>query len=221
MPVFEKTPQAMDPLPPPVASPVSRQPKKHFLILSAILVICLLGIGYGSFMLYRAFTGPGDSTADSGNVGGMSAKEEEARRAYEERVRNISLENVYQFVLENDKIGPIVVIQGEAVNRFAAPKEFIIVEARLFDEKRNVLAARQQMGGVSLTVFQLQMLSEKEMQEALDNRIIILTYNTNVPPGGRVPFFVVFPKVPPAMQSFEVRVVDVRDAQAEEAAPGR
>lgn len=229
LPPREEPAASPEPLPRPEPKPVSAHPKKNRLILAAILVICLAGIGYGSFMLYRAFTssGPGpemaagksDTTQPAGAARGEG--DEQARKDYEERVRNIALENVYQFVLQNDKIGPIVVVQGEAVNRFSTPKEFIVLEARLFDAQKNVLAAKQQMGGVSLTVFQLQMLTEKEIQDALDNRIIILTYNANVPPDGRVPFFVVFPKVFPNMHSFEVRVVDARDARTEEEAAPR
>jgi hypothetical protein len=120
---------------------------------------------------------------------------------------------VRQFVVENAKIGRIAVIQGVAINVSQSPKEYVVVEGRLMDEGKKPLAQVRQICGVPLTLFQLQYLSEEEIKETLNNRIAILTNNTNIPPDGKVSFVLVFSKIPPNMKTFDVRVIDVRKTQ--------
>jgi len=56
----------------------------------------------------------------------------------------------------------------------------------------------------------LQVLGEQELETALNNKIEILTNNTNVPPGGEVPFMVVFYNPPASVAEFGVKVVEAR-----------
>jgi hypothetical protein len=96
------------------------------------------------------------------------------------------------------------------------------VEALLYDEQKNILARTQQLCGVTLTLFQLKVLTQKELEEALNNRVSILTNNVDIQPGGRVPFILVFPDLSKEvfsessagrLASYRVRVIDARDSQ--------
>ena len=69
---------------------------------------------------------------------------------------------------------------------------------------------------MQLSLFQLQVLSEKEMESFLNNKVEILTNNTNVPRGGEVPFMVLFYAPPEGIAEFGVRIVDVKDVPAQD-----
>jgi hypothetical protein len=200
--------------------------RKHNFVLLLIILLCFVGIGYGGYTLYGFFFAR-DTPMASGGAGadgtaGLSGEEKRRLEEQEERVRSLDLDEVTQFVVENDNLHRIVVIQGEVINNFPSPKEFIQVEALLYDEQKNILAQTQQLCGVTLTLFQLKVLTRKELEEALNNRVAILTNNVDIQPGGRVPFIVVFPGLqeevfsessPSRLAAYRVRVIDARDPQ--------
>ena len=197
----------------PAAASVPFWKKRLPALIAAAAVCLLLALGYGGFRIYRSLTAPStDVTAKAPETaGGRTDQQAEQERL----IAGISLDEVRQFVVDNAKIGRIAVIQGSAVNVSQTPKEYVAVEARLMDDNKRVLAQVRQLCGVPLTLFQLQYLSEAELKETLNNRIAILTNNTNIPPQGRVSFAIVFTKVPDNMKTFEVRVIDVRESPAQ------
>jgi hypothetical protein len=99
------------------------------------------------------------------------------------------------------------------VNGFPRPKELIEVEAALYGKDKNPLVAKRQFAGTSLSLFQLQVLGEKELEAFINNKLEVLTNNTNIPPGAEVPFMVLFYNPPPTVTEFGVRIVDVRDPE--------
>ena len=125
-------------------------------------------------------------------------------------VSRITFRGVRQYTLSNEKIGLISVIEGKTLNGFDEPRELIRIEASLFDKDGKVLDKKQQMAGTSVSLFQLQVLGEKELEQALGNRIEILSNNTNVPPGGEVPFMVVFYKPAETATEFGVTVIEAK-----------
>ncbi len=212
-------PSVAQPMPAP--EPPSDLPRKtggrsrlRTFMLALIVFICLAGLGFGGMLIYSALTGDATHTG-SDSQSGESEADRQKRLALEARVASIALEDVRQFIVENDSMKRIVVIQGTAVNKFPTPKEFIRVEAQLLDAEKKVLATAQQLCGTGLTSFQLKVLTQKEMQEALNNKIAILTNNVDLPEGGKVPFMIVFPTLPPDLKSFVVRVMDAQDSKGQ------
>ncbi|MDL2280031.1 zinc-ribbon domain-containing protein [Desulfovibrio sp. OttesenSCG-928-G11] len=219
-PMPDKPDPDLDPLPGigESAAPLPGSKKKRKidlkipLIAAAALVLLLLLI-YGGWLMF----GPdGEETAapdaQSGEQNGEATPPASQDAAREALINGIALDEIRQFLVENAVIGKIMVIQGQAINQSQGPRDYISIEARILDAKNRVLAQTSQVCGVSLTLFQLQSLSAAEIKESLDNRITILTNNTNTPPGGKVPFVVVFPNPPEGMRTFEVRVIDVRES---------
>ena len=182
-----------------------------------IAILAVLGLSLALLTACTAgTTTPSAAPADTASKQQESLDPRSEKQAeYERLISSISLDEVRQFVVDNAKIGRIAVIQGVAVNVSKGPKEYVVVEARLMDANKKVLAQVRQICGVPLTLFQLQYLSEEELKSTLNNRIAILTNNTNIPPGGKVSFALVFTKVPENMKTFEVRVIDVREAPAQ------
>ncbi len=137
----------------------------------------------------------------------------EQQAPVEDLVSLIALRDVRQYAVNNDKAGRISVIEGKAVNGFPDARELIRVEAALYDKDGKVLVSKQQTAGASVSLFQLQVLGEQELEQALSNKISILSANTNVPPGGEVPFMIVF--YPPSENAVEygVKIVEARKPQ--------
>jgi hypothetical protein len=175
-----------------------------FALAAAVLLVLL---GYGGYLLYGAlFSAPGDAST-------QPATEQDAARAdYERRIKSIALEDIRQFHVDNASAGRLLVIQGLAVNRSDVNKDYIAVEASLLNADNTILSKAEQLCGVPLTLFQLQSLTPAELKEALNSRVTILTNNTEVRPGGKTPFVVIFPSPPKDVRTFEVRVIEARDS---------
>lgn len=122
----------------------------------------------------------------------------------------IALRGVVQYNINNEKIGNISVIEGKVVNGFPTPRELIRLEASLYDKNGKLLVSKQQLAGTSVSLFQLQVLGEQELERALTNKIDILANNTNVPSKGEVPFMIIFYNPPDNAAEFGVKVIDAR-----------
>ncbi|MDR3358968.1 MAG: zinc-ribbon domain-containing protein [Desulfovibrio sp.] len=131
-----------------------------------------------------------------------------------QKVAELTMRNVRQYYVDNEKIGKVMVIEGKVVNGSSRPKALIAVEAAIYDKDRNTLSVKKQMAGTQLSLFQLQVLSEKEMESFLNNKIEILSNNINVPRDEEVPFMALFYDPPSGVAEFGVRIVDAQDADA-------
>jgi predicted Zn finger-like uncharacterized protein len=133
-----------------------------------------------------------------------------------DEIKNFALQDVRQYYVKNEKIGQVFVIQGDVVNNFETAKEFIKVEASLYDENGVAVESKTRLIGNTVSLFQLQMLTKEELKAALTNEVGLLTNNTNVPPGGSVSFVIVFYNPPETVQEFGVKVVEAKNPPPEE-----
>ncbi|WP_035064707.1 DUF3426 domain-containing protein [Nitratidesulfovibrio termitidis] len=180
-------------------APPAVPPKKYGWPVIAGFVAVLLAVAVGVTL---RFTGmwPGDKAVETPPpaVNGT------------EQIKNIALRNYRQYYVNNEKVGQVAVIEGKVVNNFSSPRELMKIEASLYDAAGTAVVTKQQLCGVTVSLFQLQVLGEQELETALNNKIEILTNNTNVPPGGEVPFMVVFYNPPASVAEFGVKVVEAR-----------
>lgn len=169
--------------------------RKLWLALLVLLLLCGAGAGayYYYFFLHKE-TPP--SEADIAK-----------------KVELLTMRNVRQYNVLNEKVGKVFVIEGKVVNEFPEPKELIALEGAIYDKDKKPLAVKKQLAGTQLSLFQLQVLSEKEMEAFLNNKVEILTNNTNVPPGGEVPFMILFYDPPDDVAEFGVKIVDVKNVE--------
>ncbi|MBO4313296.1 MAG: zinc-ribbon and DUF3426 domain-containing protein [Desulfovibrio sp.] len=165
--------------------------KKVFVLL-AMLLLCGGGVAGG---VYYA----------------LLRKDPPTQQEIEAKVRHLTMRGTRQYMVQNDHGPKVMVIQGRVVNEFPEPKDFITVEAALYDKDKKVLIIKEQMAGTSLSLVQLQVMSEKDIQALLENKMEILTNNTNVRHGGEVPFMVVFYDPPEGVAEWGVRISDVKD----------
>jgi tRNA nucleotidyltransferase (CCA-adding enzyme) len=70
--------------------------------------------------------------------------------------------------------------------------------------------SREFLAGNTVSLFQMQILSEDELEAALQAKVGILSNNTNLRPGMDVPFMVVFPNPPETIQEYGLKVIEAR-----------
>ena len=187
--------------------------KKKLLIAVIALVVLVAGGGAGVWFLapqLLPFGLGGSPMAENATAPeGEGAAAPDA--APDAAVRDIVLDKVRQYYVDNDKLGRIFVIEGVAVNGFDKPKELITIRARLLDENDNVLDSMELMAGNTLSLFQLQVFDKPDFEMAMSDKAGIASRNTNVAPGASVPFMVVFFDPTDAVREFVVDVVSVAD----------
>lgn len=188
-PLSAEAPAAKDDTP----KPKSRGKMKLWLALSLVIAILT---GGASYWFYNSASVQPDLTP-----------EEQSKK-----VALLTMRNVRQYYVDNEKVGKVFVIEGRVVNEFPEPKELIAVEAAIYGSDKKALATKKQLAGTQLSLFQLQVLSDKEMESFLNNKIEILSNNTNIRQGGEVPFMVLFYAPPDNVAEFGVKIVDVKDA---------
>jgi predicted Zn finger-like uncharacterized protein len=188
----------------PKARP-SAKTKLAALIAAAVLGLAAVSAG----TLYFLKIGPFAEKKPVETAAAPPPKTEEKKP--EETSKNLALIGVRQYMVDNTKTGNLFVIEGKVKNNFTTPKEYIKIEASLFDDKGVTLATKQIVAGNTVSYFQLQSLGTEELETALNSQVGILTNNVNVRPGGEVPFMVIFYNPPESLQEFGVKVVDAKD----------
>ena len=180
---------------------------KVFLIIFLILLL----FGGGGFAVYYFYPEVIQYIPGLDKIKQDEEKEKQKEKIDVEKVKSISLEDVRQYFVTNEKIGNLFVVEGKAVNRFNKPKELIKLRATLYDDKGNVFKTREFYCGNTVSLFQLQVLTQEELEASLNAKLGILTNNTFIKPGGSTPFMVVFYAPPENVQEFGLEVIDVKD----------
>ncbi|MGE4298678.1 MAG: DUF3426 domain-containing protein [Desulfovibrionaceae bacterium] len=175
------------------------------LILGGVLLVAVCA-GAGLYFLapqYLPFLAPKDAATEGegGTVDVMAT----------DQIKDIELRGVRQYILPNEKAGQILVVEGSAFNNFQIPKELIKVSVTLFDASGVSIVSKTVLCGNTASLFQLKTLGEEDLESVLQNKVGVLTANTNVPPGGEVPFMVVLYNPPDTMRQFAVKVVAAQD----------
>jgi len=188
--------------------------------LGCLIVILVLALGLGAAVYFKAWTLIGiDPAAYFQNVPYLGRlfmepvgdRDAAPGESPADRVRRIELKNVKQYYVANEKTGNIFVVEGKAVNAFSTPKERIRVEVVLYDKAGTVLASQALLCGNVLSQFQLQVQTQKEIEDGLASEVGILSNNTFIRPGSSTPFMAVFFQPPANVKEFLVKVVDVGD----------
>ncbi len=174
--------------------------KKSKIIIMLIALLVLCGGGGGGFWYYTNH---------------MVETKVQDPTLLAKSVELMTMRNVRQYYVENEKIGSVFVIEGLIVNEFPVPKDLIEVEAAIYGTDKNALMQKKQLAGPVLSLFQLQVLGEEELESFLTNQIEILSRNTNVPPNGEVPFMVLFYNPPPDVAEFGVKIISAQDIEKE------
>lgn len=187
------------------AAPARRPPRKGLWIL--LILLALAALSAAGYFLF-----PGLVSDLPFVRGGSSGPDMSQKAAADiEGVKDIALQDVRQYFVNNEKVGELFVIEGSAVNNFPAVKERVKLQAELYDAQGQVVQSKQFLCGNTASLFQLQVLSREELNAVLQAKVGVLTNNTNLTTGQAVPFMVVFYNPPGSVQEFGLTVVEARD----------
>lgn len=126
----------------------------------------------------------------------------------------IALEDVRQYMVDNQSMGRILVIEGRAVNTSETAKQAIKVRATLFDDQGQRLISRDFLCGNSASLYQLQSLDQDELENVLTSQAGILAQNSHVAPQQDGEFMVFFSQIPEQVAEFSLKVVQAEEVDA-------
>ena len=182
--------------------PVPETAKKRkpiFLLLLLLLVVLLAAVYlyYPQLKTVLPFLSEPSSPTD------LSRKTEDPLPD----LSRITFTDVRQYMVNNDNIGQLLIIEGNTVNQSQTPVEMVKIQAEIFDATGRGLKNKTFYCGNTLSLFQLQVLDRQEMETALQSRVGVLTNNSNLQPGQEVSFMTVFYNPPPEMAEFSLKVI--------------
>ncbi len=178
---------------------------KRIVLWLVLLLVLLGGTGAGIYYYDPHLLDNFGINLFTGNI------VEEQQEKKDVVIPEITLENVRQYFVKNEKIGQVFVVEGKAVNGFKVPKELIKLRIKLFDKAGKTIASKVFLCGNTVSYFQLQVLKKEELESALSAKLGILTNNTNLKPGASVPFMVVFPEPAKELDEFSLEPIEVKD----------
>ena len=127
-----------------------------------------------------------------------------------ENIALLTMKDVRQYYVNNEKMGKILVIEGRVVNEFPQPVSMITVEAVLYGQNQKVIASNRQTAGNQLTPLQLSVLDKEAMASRLADPEKEQGANVTLLPGASAPFMVVFDSPPNDVSEFYVAIVDAQ-----------
>ena len=127
-----------------------------------------------------------------------------------ENIALLTMKDVRQYYVNNEKMGKILVIEGRVVNEFPQPVSMITVEAVLYGQDQKVIASSRQTAGNQLTPLQLSVLDKEAMASRLADPEKEQGANVTLLPGASAPFMVVFDSPPNDVNEFYVAIVDAQ-----------
>lgn len=164
---------------------ISSRRKQSPLFTGLIAVVALLVVIILGYFGYSSFTTPKDAAAPEAG--------------------KISVKGVKAAFVDNDSVGELLVISGEALNEFKQPRAALQVKVTVFDATGQSVATKSAYGGNPLTEEQLASLTLEKIEAAMANQFGDSLANMEVPPGKVIPFVVVLANLPKGAKDFVVQ----------------
>jgi predicted Zn finger-like uncharacterized protein len=123
--------------------------------------------------------------------------------------QKLSLVNVKKYYRENEKIGPILIIEGEIKNGYPTLREKVKIRASLMKIGQKVVMSRDVYAGWILTSEELETLSMDEIGRLQSAQPERFSKNGRILPGKTIPFMIIFPPLPSGLTQVSIEVVAV------------
>ncbi|MDT8317607.1 MAG: DUF3426 domain-containing protein [bacterium] len=128
-----------------------------------------------------------------------------------ERSGKIEISDLNGYYLQSEKDGLIFVIEGSALNNFDGPRSFISIKGTLYDGSGKQVVEQSAFCGNIFTKDELATLSRKKITLDLQSKLGKGLINSNIPPGKKIPFMLVFYSVPDNLAEFNVEATGSED----------
>jgi hypothetical protein len=126
---------------------------------------------------------------------------------------DIALRDVRQYMVENEHMGRILVVEGRAENTSDQARQKVQISASLFDRDGHKIQEKVFLGGNTASVYELQTLSREELEAALSAPAGVLANNSHLPPQQKVDFMTFFADYPDHVAEFSLKVIQARVAE--------
>lgn len=123
----------------------------------------------------------------------------------------LQFESFTNHVVDNEKLGKVLVIEGKLVNRSPVAVGEISIEVTLLDAKEVALETKVFMAGPKASFFDLRTMDKEALDSRLNSKQEILLNNSNVKPGEEVPFMVAFQGFPPTVANYSLKLKGFRE----------
>ncbi len=185
-------------------TPRKRRPGSVILVLVLILLLAVGGAVY--WPQIKAWLP--DSASQSGQSMELSQKTETSSLT-----QAIALKDVRQYMVDNQSMGRILVIEGQAENTSQTVRQRIKVQATLFDDAGDKVVEQAFLCGNTASLYQLQTLDQEELESVLSSQAGVLANNSHLAPEQKVPFMTFFSQFPQQVAEFSLKVVQVQKAE--------
>lgn len=172
--------EEMPPL--PIASRRKQSPAMIALMAAALLAVAAV-LGYFGYSMFM----PGEKT-----------KEVQGR---------ININAVSAAYIKNSVAGDMLVVSGDAVNAFDAPRASIQLKVVIYGAAGQPLSTKQAFAGNPLSKEQLATMPVDKIEAAMANQFGDSLANMEVLPGKSIPFMVVITNLPADAKDYGVEVV--------------
>jgi len=129
-----------------------------------------------------------------------------------DRSGKIDISDLNGYYLQSEKDGLIFIIEGSASNNFNGPRSFISIKGTLFDGSGKPVMEESAFCGNTFTKDELATLSREKIGADLQSRLGKGLINSNISPGKKIPFMLVFYSTPENLAEFNVEVTGSEDA---------
>lgn len=119
-------------------------------------------------------------------------------------LHSLRLEKVRQYFVDNEKVGRILVIEGQVVGQKPFSSSTAHIEAVIIGEDKKPLGKKDQKVGETLSLLQLQKMDKEELSAALlsefDGEVKQKEY----------PFMIIFYNLAKTVSEFSVRIIETK-----------
>ncbi len=124
-------------------------------------------------------------------------------------VSDISLENIRQYFVINERVGDLFVIEGLAVNNHNAKPAIITIKVELYDQRDQTITGKDFICGRVASLIDLQVSSKDHLQTIFAFDHGAESKNYIVAPRESVPFMTIFYNPPENAYDFGLEVIEV------------
>jgi predicted Zn finger-like uncharacterized protein len=180
---------------------IQLQPDRKILWTLATLAVFIL-IALTARFFYVRYFHPGWSMADTWSKVFFFTVDPEGNQ-------KLSLINVKKYYKENEKIGQLLIIEGEIKNGYPTFREKVIIRASLKKTGEKVIMSREVYAGWILTSEELRTLSLEEIGRLQTTQPERFSLKARILPGERLPFMILFPPLPAGLTQVSIEVVAI------------
>lgn len=124
----------------------------------------------------------------------------------------IALNNLEGKFINNQEVGELFVIRGEAINRYQEPRASIQVKGVIFDHNGKSLLQKTIFCGNPISDQELESLPFSKIEELMSNQFGKSLSNMNVNTEQAIPFIIVFRDLPKSLAEFSVNIASSKPA---------